>query len=129
MIIFDTNALLRCFLQDDKEIADSVQQQMNREHFTVPVEVIAEIVYVLQKVYKIDRKTTEAAVLTLTRHEHASTSELPVVQEALHVYGETNFDFVDCLMIGYAKLKGHRVVTYDKKLRKILDGFWIEGDS
>jgi len=129
MIIFDTNALLRCYLQDNKEIADSVQERMNRELFIVPTEVIAEMVYVLHKVYKVDRPTIEAALNALIRHENAYVHGRSVTQEALRAFGETKFDFVDCLLIGYAKVEGHRIVTYDKDLQKYLKRFWIDNES
>jgi len=129
MIVFDTNALLRCYLQDNKEIADSVQERMNRELFMVPTEVIAEMVYVLLKVYKVDRKTIEAAINAMIRHDHATVFKRPDIQEALQVFGETKFDFVDCLMIGYAKVAGHRIITYDKDLQKYLKKFWIDSEN
>ena len=129
MIVFDTNALLRCYLQDNKEIADSVQERMNRELFIIPTVVIAEIVYVLLKVYRVDRPTIEAALNALIRHENAHVFRRPVIQEALDVFCETKFDFVDCLMIGYAKVEGRRIVTYDKDLQKYLARFWIDSES
>ena len=129
MIVFDTNALLRCYLQDNKEIADSVQERMNRELFMVPTEVVAEMVYVLLKVYKVDRPTIAAAINALIRHENAYIPRRPVTQEALDVFGETKYDFVDCLMIGYAKVEGRQIVTYDKDLQKYLKRFWIDSES
>ena len=129
MIVFDTNALLRCLLQDNKEIADAVEERMNREIFRIPTEVIAEMVYVLLKVYKVDRKTIEAAVNAMIRHDHATVPRRPVMQEALLVFSETNFDFVDCLMIGYAKVEGHQVITYDKKLHNYLQRFRTNGQG
>jgi predicted nucleic-acid-binding protein len=41
-----------------------------------------------------------------------------VVLYALQVYASTTFDFVDCLLAGYAKEEGHTIFTFDKKLRK-----------
>ncbi len=124
--IFDTNALLRCILLDDKETAEAVEERMNRKLFLVPTEVIAEMVYVLLKVYKIDRKTIEAAIIALLHHEHATTPVRPVTMEALRLFGETKLDFVDCLMVGYAKVLGHRVITFDKELQKYVNKIWIE---
>ena len=43
-----------------------------------------------------------------------------VVQHALTVFASSSFDFVDCLLIGYAKEKQYSVFTFDKKLQKRL---------
>ena len=40
---------------------------------------------------------------------------------ALRYFGETRFDFVDCLMIGYATIEGRQVFTLDKKLKKHIE--------
>ena len=36
---------------------------------------------------------------------------------ALQVYSYTKFDFVDCLLTGYAKKEGSAIFTLDKKLQ------------
>ena len=55
MVIFDTNAILRYVLQDNNEMADTVEKIMSSELCYIPVEVVAEMVYVLSKVYKLQR--------------------------------------------------------------------------
>ena len=43
------------------------------------------------------------------------------VFHALQVYASTTLDFVDCLLIGYAKEDKYTVFTFDKKLQKYLN--------
>ena len=43
-----------------------------------------------------------------------------VILLALEVYGKRNFDFVDCILYAYHELQGVHVVTFDKKLLKLL---------
>jgi predicted nucleic acid-binding protein len=45
---------------------------------------------------------------------------LEVVLHAGLIYASTNLDFIDCLLVGYAKIKGHKVFTFDKALKKRL---------
>ncbi|MDR1962374.1 MAG: PIN domain-containing protein [Planctomycetaceae bacterium] len=120
MIVFDTNAVLRYILQDMVDIADYVESQMQREKYMIPVEVLAEIVYVLEKVYKIDRQRIAHELVLTVNEPNALIPHKQVVEKALQVYDQTKLDFVDCLLIGYAKIEGHRIISYDKKLNNYL---------
>jgi len=46
--------------------------------------------------------------------------ERDVICYACDVYVSSNLDFVDCLIDGYAKIKGYNAFTFDKKLRRFL---------
>ena len=120
MVIFDTNAILRYVLQDNHDMAEIVEQQLSKYVCCIPIEVIAEVVYVLSKVYRIERKTLAQIVLDVTDTDKISVVQKHLVEYALKVYASSSLDFVDCLLIGYAKKNGHTVFTFDKKLQKYL---------
>ena len=120
MTILDTNTILRCILQDDKETAALVNKRMADDECLIPPEVVAEIVFVLLKVYRLDREKIVQSVSALLSHKNVRVPHKGVVETALRYFGDTTLDFVDCLMIGYAIVEGHRVFTFDKKLNKIL---------
>jgi len=120
MVFLDTNTVLRCILQDDQGAAALVDAQMARDECLILPEVVAEIVYVLLKIYHLDRKEITRSVSTLLRHKNVRVPYKRVVETALRHFGETKFDFVDCLMIGYSLVEGHQVFTFDKKLAKKL---------
>ena len=124
MTVLDTNTILRCILQDDEKAAAIVDERMSRDECLIPPEVVAEIVFVLLKVYRLDRKEIEQSVSTILRHKNVRVPQKGVVETALRYFGETNLDFVDCLMIGYAFVDGHRIFTFDKKLNKILSSLY-----
>ena len=86
----------------------------------LPIEVLAEIVYVLLKVYSFDRATIIFSVSTMMKHKNVRIPHKRVVKMGLRYFGETKLDFVDCLMIGYAVVEGHQIFTFDNKLKKIL---------
>ena len=86
----------------------------------IPMEVVAEIAFVLLKVYRFDRIKIVDSISTILDHENARVPHGEVVEAALHYFGKTKLDFVDCLMIGYAFAEGHQIVTFDKALNKIL---------
>jgi predicted nucleic-acid-binding protein len=93
---------------------------MGRETCLVPFEVLAEAVYVLVKSYGIERSEVRLNLLDFLQNENVETPCLEVAETALHYFGETKLDFVDCLMIGYFIACGHQIFTFDKKLQKIL---------
>ncbi|MDR0941213.1 MAG: PIN domain-containing protein [Bacteroidales bacterium] len=118
MLLLDTNAILRYILQDNQTMADSVEEQLLHTTCYIPVEVIAEVVYVLLKVYNVGR-----TVIAETLHDIADTANIIVakdlvVRHALTVFATSTFDFVDCLLIGYSKKEQYSVFTFDKKLQK-----------
>ncbi|MDR0794838.1 MAG: PIN domain-containing protein [Tannerella sp.] len=122
MVIFDTNAILRYILRDNPAMSAEVKNQLlTGEVCFIPVEVIAEIVYVLSKVYGIERDVIATTVTNISRVSNISIAQKDVVLHALRVYAVTTLDFVDCLLIGYAKEEHYTVFTFDKKIRKFLN--------
>jgi len=120
MVLFDTNAVLRYILQDNLEMAEVVEQQMSNFYRCVPVEVIAEVVYVLSKVYKVEHNIISQTIINFTNTDKIRIIHSDVVRHALEVFVSSSLDFVDCLLVGYAKEKQYSVFTFDKKLQKYL---------
>ena len=119
MIVFDSNAILRYILQDNEEMASLVEKQIQETECFIPMEVMAEMVYVLSKVYKIPRESVELALAGVLELENISTTNCEVVLVGLKSFANTKLDFVDCLMSGY-QTEGHEIYTFDKELRKYL---------
>ena len=120
MVVLDTNTVLRCILQDNKEMASLVDEQMSQNECLIFPEVVAEIVFVLLRVYRLDRQGIEKSISTILRHKNVRVSNKSVVETALQYFGKTKLDFVDCLMVGYATVEGHKILTFDKELKKYL---------
>jgi predicted nucleic-acid-binding protein len=87
----------------------------------IPVEIVAEIVYVLEKVYKVDRKDILSSINELTNYNNICINEQEVVCSALKYYASIKLDFVDCLLLSYHNIKKFQVDTFDDKLRKHLE--------
>ena len=121
MVILDTNAILRYILQDIPTMADEVELQLSNEICFIPIEVIAEIVYVLSKVYGVERDVITKVVTNIIYLSNISIPQIQVVYHALCVYASSTFDFVDCLLIGYSKEDGYSIFTFDNKIRKYLN--------
>ena len=70
MTLIDTNVILRYLLDDIPEQADKAESVIKQGSFTLP-EIIAEVVYVLTKLYKVPRNEIKSIV----RHEIKITLE------------------------------------------------------
>jgi predicted nucleic-acid-binding protein len=117
-LILDTNAILRYLLKDNLTQANHVVELLTSNIVTILPEVIAEVVYVLTKVYSYTRKDTSDIILNfLTGIE----CESQLIISATETYGKENLDFVDCLLLQYSKHKDYKVFTFDEKLKKLLD--------
>ena len=120
MVIIDTNAILRYILQDNPEMAAEVKRELSSAVCFIPVEVVAETVYVLSKVYSVERDVIAKTITDITYVNNIKVAQKNVVLYALGVYASTTFDFVDCLLAGYANEEYYTVFTFDQKLRKFL---------
>ena len=119
-VVIDANVVLRFLLNDDKEQSELASQVISAANCIVPVEVITETVFVLSKVYFYDRKVICDEIKDFAEIRKTMLLERDVVCYACNVYANSNLDFVDCLIDGYAKIKGYNAFTFDKKLRKFL---------
>ncbi|MDR1781304.1 MAG: PIN domain-containing protein [Tannerella sp.] len=120
MVIFDTNAILRYILQDNQAMADMVEDEISKHVCLIPVEVVAEMVYVLLKVYGIKREVIANTINELSKLQNIIIANETVVLYAMQVFEISTLDFVDCLLVGYAKTEGHEIITFDKKLKNRL---------
>ncbi len=128
MASVDTNILLRLLIKDDdikRKACERLLERAKRKeiHLYIFPIVVMEIVWVLEKYYKLDRKTvrelTEAVMNTPELHIEMED----VFRKALRLYEEKNVKFSDAV-IGYRGLEKDIsiVYTYDEKdLRNIKD--------
>ncbi len=119
MIILDTNMILRYLLNDNKEMADEAEKVIKQGNVGVTIEIIAEVVYVLKRVYSIERDSIKISLLNFLLEVQADEKE--VIKVGLEIYGKQNLDFVDCILYAYNRVKGYEIKTFDKKLKKLLE--------
>jgi len=113
MVILDANALLRYVLGDIPEQAETAAAAVRKGSITT-AEIIAEVVYVLQSVYRVSRQDiswTVHCILLDVKVENVKT-----LRYAMGVFNQTNLDFVDCLLVAYKNVLGLEVLSFDKKL-------------
>ncbi len=115
-MLIDANVILRYLLGDDAEMADQAEAVIQAGAYTHPA-AFAEVVYVLQGVYKVGRSEIRDVLTDLL--DEISVSDQPVMVQALSLYADENIDFVDALLVAHSKMLGERVFTFDKKLKKL----------
>lgn len=119
MEIVDANVVLRYLLKDHKQQFKKASSILEQREIFLPVEVTAEIVYVLEKVYEISAVQIEKALITLFDYPNIMLSDSVVMNKALHMYRTRHIDYVDAVLVAYNHVHGHRIHTFDKKLNKL----------
>ncbi len=117
MQLIDANVILRCILDDCPEMTSKAVDVIDRGAYTKP-EIISEVVYVLQKVYSIQRPQIRSMVNDIL--DVVSCTEGECVRMAMDIYSSISLDFVDCLLIAYHKINKENIFSFDKKLNKHL---------
>lgn len=121
MQIVDANVILRYLLQDVEELFIRATKVIEIENLYIPNEVMAEVVYVFEKVYKIERKDIKIAVIDLIEYSNIKVKNEEVIKEALTLFADRKLDFVDTLLFAYNKVESYEVITFDKKLNNVLN--------
>lgn len=120
MKIADANIILRYLLNDNEELSERAADILENNEIFIPNEVIAEVIYVLKGVYKIESNEISDTLIELFKYENLQFSNLEVLIKALNLFGKGKIDFVDALLYAYNRVNGHEVYTFDKKLNKLL---------
>ena len=116
--LLDANVLLRYILNDNEEMSRIASELIDGTVYTVP-EVLAEVAYVLAKVYKANRADIATFLSAIVNDVDVEPAH--VVEKAIEVYRDNNLDFVDCMLVAYNNIEGTKVFTFDKKMNKLLD--------
>ena len=120
MKMIDTNVILRFILHDNETLAKQAAEIIINNECLVTNEIAAEVIYVLSKVYNIDREKTAAELTKILNLRSIKPVENEVLRYAVKLYGEKSLDFADCLLVGYHSVYSYEIYTFDKKLIKLL---------
>ena len=114
----DANILIRYIINDDEIMAAKADEAVNSGLLFVLPEVFAEVVYVLTKVYGIERSDVADSMIDLL--DFVSTTATEIMKTAFQNYRETNLDFVDCILAAYAISDNQQILSFDKKLNNFI---------
>ena len=120
MGLVDANVVLRYLLDDHAELSPKAADILERQSVTLPIEVGCEVVYVLQKVYAVERQEIHQELAALLNEGLVSMDKPAVFLKALECFGDTTLDFVDSLLWAYQTIEQQEIFTFDGKLLKQL---------
>lgn len=121
MKIIDANVILRYLLKDNIKLFHKTEDFIENNVFFLPTEIFAEVVYVLEKVYKIEKAEIKKTLLFLCNYKNIKFSDLNILIESISLYEEFNMDFADSLLAAYKKVNKSEIFTFDKKFNSILN--------
>jgi predicted nucleic-acid-binding protein len=116
----DTNLLVRMLSRDDPRQAARADRFVEAGAWVSHL-VLAECIWVLNAVYRLDRNRIATAVEMLLRHRHLVIERPDVVASALDQFRRVRrVGFTDCLVVEIARAAGHVPVgTFDRTLSKL----------
>ena len=82
--------------------------------------VFAEIVYVLSKVYCVEREIIKQTISEFLDKENINVSNKDLINKSLDFFALQNIDYIDCLLCAYNHLENIKIETFDNKLKKLL---------
>lgn len=119
MEIVDANMILRYLLNDHKSHFIKSKEIIEHRKIYIPMEVLAEVVYVLEKIYEIPSGRISYTLTELLAYQNISTADKAVSYESLNIYKNENIDFVDSLLVSYHRVNHHQIHSFDKKVNKL----------
>jgi predicted nucleic-acid-binding protein len=119
MEITDANIILRYLLKDDENCFSKARVILEENNILLPFEVCAEVIYVLEKVYKVPRKNIHDALIILINYPNIAMPDKSLLLESLKIYEAENIDFIDSLLVAYHIVLKAKIHTFDKKLLKL----------
>ena len=122
-VIVDANVILRYLLKDNEEFYRKAENLFNdvlwgKRKVLLLHTVVAEVVYVLQKLYKVDRKEIAEVLKELLKIKGIKVNDRETILKALDIFGEKTLDFVDCILCVYGSK--YTIVSFDKGVEKCI---------
>jgi predicted nucleic acid-binding protein len=122
--IVDANVVLRYLLRDDEELfkksfalLESVK--IGKETIEITESALTECVYVLLKVYKVERVVVAEKLGELFSYKGIGNPNRDDLIDALRIFGGTQLSIVDCILC--AKAINHAMIlfTFDEELSNV----------
>ena len=118
MILLDANYILRFLLKDNFEMYETSKECISNNNCLVPNEVLAEVVFVLLKVYKVERIDMSNSLINFVKYDNIILNDKKIIIKSLKIFSMKNLDFVDCILC--AQSEQYEIKTFDKKLNKCI---------
>jgi len=120
--LIDANVVLRYLLQDDDALFKKASALLERvkvgeETVVIPESVLADCVYVLLKVYKIDRQIISEKLRGFFVYKGIVNPDRKDLIDSIILFGQTQLSIVDCIACSKSINNGMSLFTFDDNLR------------
>ncbi|NPB08236.1 MAG: type II toxin-antitoxin system VapC family toxin [Aquificae bacterium] len=117
----DANVVLRYLLKDHEEFYRKAENLFNdvltgKRKVLLLHTVVAEVVYVLQKLYRVDRKEISEVLKELLKIKNIKVSDKGILLKALDIFAQKSLDFVDSILCAYSSK--FTIASFDKDIEK-----------
>lgn len=122
--LIDANVVLRYLLRDDDALFKKASALLDRvklgeEAVVIPEGVLAECVYVLLKVYKVDRMIISEKLRGLFAYKGVVNPDKRNLVDSITLFSQTQLSIVDCIVCSKSINEGMPLFTFDEDLKTI----------
>lgn len=120
MRLIDTNVLVRYLANDDPRQSATSRALFRRledgaEHVELVLPVLFEVVYVLQKVYKVKRPAIVEALTSLLALATVNIQNKQMILRMLEYWGASNLGLTDCYLVALMEnTKRSEIYSFDR---------------
>jgi len=123
IIIVDANIILRYLLRDNEKFYKEAEALFNdafsgKKRILIMHSIIAEVVYVLLKLYKVSRKEIAEVLIELMKIKGVKVQDKEILLNTFKIFKNKNLDFIDCLLCAYSRK--YQVMSFDKEVNKCI---------
>ncbi|MDA0345985.1 MAG: type II toxin-antitoxin system VapC family toxin [Verrucomicrobia bacterium] len=118
MIAVDTNVVVRFLTADDAQQAKKSRTLFKDNEVWLSRTVFLETEWVLRGAYKLDRKSVNKALATLSQMEGVQVENISQVTEALTLH-QSGWDFADALHVVSCPPEVTDFFSFDRRLTKM----------
>ena len=122
--LVDANVILRYLLRDDEPLFQKASEVLEKvrtgeEKVVILESVLTECVYVLLRIYRVNRSTIAEKLGGLLCYKGVTNQDKQDLIDSIHLFGQTRLSFVDCLLCAKSKNNAMPMVTFDEELKKV----------
>jgi len=113
--LIDTNIIVRYYVDNDTTLLKLIDSY---DELVIPISVVFESVFVLEKLYKVERDLISKHITSLIQEEKVDT-DLAAISKTIEFFKvKHNLNIIDCYLLALALQQNMDLQTMDKELEK-----------
>ena len=124
--VLDANVVVRFFTQDPPSLGRAARKLFEEAtqgtvELRLDPAIAAEVVFVLTKVYQVERGSVAESLLDLISNPGVRVVSVGMLRDALLRFKDFSVDFADALVAAIGAAEGLPVASFDRDLDKFKD--------